>query len=177
MEKYVEQNGVLVPEKPRLILGGTYHGIQIRDGKVIDEWEEHNLIVNQGLDHILSTEFCGTTQIQSWYLAPFDNNYVPVATDTAASISANAGEITGYSGSGRLAFTPTESAQQATNAASPATFTFTAPFNIYGMFLISSQAYNSTAGVLFAAAQFATPKPVAIADQLVITYVIGGQSA
>lgn len=174
--KYDVQKGLLVP-RTKIIIGGTFTGVHLRDGKVIDEWEDHNLVVNQGLDHILATEFGGGTQITSWFMAPFGNNYNPVGTDTAASIVANAGEVTAYTASTRVPYVGVEGGQQVTNSASPANFTFTGAATIYGAMLISSSAQGSTAGVLFAAALFATSKVVANTDVLLITYAFGAVSA
>lgn len=175
--QFAEQNGLLVPKRADLIVGGTFYGQILRDGVVIDEWDVHNLIVNQGLDHILGVEFTGTAQITSWYMAPFTNNYTPVGTDTAASIATNAGESSAYSGSTRQPYVGVEASQQVSNAASPANFTFTGAATIYGAFLISSSAFNATTGILFAAALFPAPKPVAIGDQLLLTYAFGAASA
>ena len=177
MQDYEEVNGILRPLRGKLVVGGTFSAKLIRDGKVIDEWEKHNLIVNQGLDHILATEFTAGAQITSWFMGVFGNNYVPVGTDTAASIAANAGEISAYNGSGRQPYTGVEGGQQVTNAAAPSTFTFTAAETIYGAFVASASGFQATTGVLFAAAQFATAKTVAINDQLLLTYAFGAASS
>lgn len=174
---YENQNGLLVPCPAKLVVGGVFHCELFRKGELIDEWDSHNLIVNQGLDHVLRTEFTGSSQISQWYMAPFTNNYVPVGTDTAASFPGSAGETTAYTGSTRVAYTGVETGQQVTNAASPASFTFTADLSIYGAFLISSSAQGSTSGTLFAASQFAAPKAVANTDVLLMTYAIGAASA
>jgi hypothetical protein len=158
-------------------LGGKFHGVHIRDGKILDEWEDHNLVVNQGLDHILGVEFTGVSQITSWYMAPFSNNYTPVATDTAASIVANAGENTAYTSTTRVAYVGVEGSQQVTNTASVATFTFNAAATIYGAFLTSASSKSSTSGILFSAAQFSTSKSVQSGDQILLTYVLGASSS
>ena len=181
--QYEDRGGLLVPVRPKLVvdgrfsIGGFFSGKILRDDEVIDEFEVHNLIVNQGLDHILNTEFMATPQITAWYMAPFVNNYVPVGTDTATSIVANAGETNAYGGTTRQPYTGVEGGQQITNAAAPANFTFTAALTIYGAFLISSSAMMATTGVLFAAAQFTTPKVVAAQDQLLLTYAFGAASS
>ena len=174
---FEKRNGLMVPAKPKLIIGGHFLAKILRDGAVIDEFDVHNLIVNQGLDHILGVQFSGVAQIQSWFLAPFTNNYAPVAADTAATISGNAGETQAYTGSTRQPYTGVEGGQQMTNAASPASFTFTAALQIYGAFLISSSGFGATTGILFAAAQFTTPKSVAINDVLALTYAFGAASS
>jgi len=163
------------PEPIRL--GGVFHGQLIRDGKVIDEWETHNLVVNQGLDSILGVYFTGVTPITSWYLAPFTGNYTPVATDTASTIVSNATECTAYTSTTRVAYSGVEGSQQCTNSASPAVFTFNASATIYGAFLTSASTKSSTSGTLFAAAQFSTAKSVASNDQLSLTYTFSAASS
>jgi len=158
-------------------LSGLYKVQHIRNGEIIDEEEVSNIIVNQGLDHILGVEFTGVTQITQWYLAPFANNYTPVASDTAATIVSNSGESTAYSASTRVAFTPVEASQQATNSASVAAFSFTASATIYGAFLISSSSKSSTSGVLFSATPFSTSKSVSSGDSLNLTYTVQAASS
>ena len=65
---------LLVPQGK--ILGyGRYSGKIIRAGEVIDEWEDPNLVVNQGLDSLLNVYFVGATQITSWYVGCYEGNY------------------------------------------------------------------------------------------------------
>ena len=82
--KYIEsEGGVLMPVPMGIIgLGGVFKGQHIRDGKVIDEWEDPNLVVNEGLNHVLNTVFHGGTPITTWYLGIFEGNYTPGATGT-----------------------------------------------------------------------------------------------
>jgi hypothetical protein len=174
---------ILVPNKSKLLvpdrlrLGGIFKCKLLRGDGSTDEWETHNLIVNQGLDHILGVEFTGVTQITSWYLAPFAGNYSPVATDTASTISANATESTAYTSSTRVAYTGVEGSQACTNSAAPATFTFNASASLYGAFLVSAPTKGSTSGTLFAAAQFNSLKSVSSGDQLIVTYGFSAASA
>lgn len=156
---------------------GRYHVEHWRDGELLSKEDVSNLIVNQGLDHILAVEFAQGQQVTQWYLAPYTNNYVPVAGDTAQSIVNVSGEATGYSGGSRQPYVAVEGQQQVTNAAQAATFSFTASLTIYGAFLISSQGQQSTQGTLFSAAQFSTPKSVVNGDQLVLTYSFAAGSA
>jgi hypothetical protein len=143
---------------------------------VIDTEYFDNIITNQGLDYILGAALTGVTPITTWYVAPFEGNYVPVATDTAATIVANATETTAYGASTRVAWVGVEATQQATNSASVATFTFNATKTIYGAMLVSQSAKSSVSGTLLSAAQFATAKGVANTDQLLFTYTIVASS-
>jgi hypothetical protein len=171
-------------QKPTLLpadglrVGGVFNGQIIRDGEVIDEFDCHNLVVNQGLNSLLDIYLGGDTAIPTWYLGLFQGNYTPVATITAAAIAATATECVDYDEANRQTFTPAPAASQSvTNAASRAAFTFNATRTIYGAFLVSSSVKNGTEGVLFSAARFGTAKNVVDNDQLLLTYSFSASSA
>lgn len=168
--------GVLMPNS-QVKMGGIFSCEHIRDGEVIDAWEDHNLVVNEGLNHILDVQFHAATQITTWYLAPFEGNYTPVATLTAATVTAAATECTAYDEATRVEYVEAAPAAQAiTNSASKATFTFNATKTIYGMFLGSASAKSATSGKLFSAARFSASKAVVAADQLLVTYTFTASS-
>lgn len=169
--------GVLVPAS-KVSVQGVYHGQIIRDGKIIDEFEEKNLVVNEGLNSLLNINFMGATQITSWYLALFEGNYTPVATVTAATIVAAATETTAYTASTRQLYVGVSSTTQSmTNAASRGDFIFNASKTIYGAFLVSNSAKSATTGTLFSAARFASAKTVASGDELLLTYTFSVTSS
>ena len=170
--------GLLLPEKQKVIVGGFFEGQIVRDGKVIDEFSDHNLVVNEGLDAILNIMFHGSTQITTWYIGLFEGNYTPVATVTAATIVAAATECTAYSQSTRQAYDEAASSGQSiTNSASRATFTFNASKTIYGAFLTSLATKSGTTGTLLSAAKFGTSKSVESGDELLLTYTFTAASA
>lgn len=148
---------------------GIWRIDHMRDGKLLHSQEKKNIVVNQGLDHILNTEFCGGSAIGTWYIGVYKGNYAPIGTDTAATFPGNAQESNSY-GQVRSQFQAAEANQSANNNASPAVFTFTAADTIYGAFLISSQAVGSAQGVLFSAVSFGTARAVIANDQLSIQY-------
>lgn len=176
--------GLLLPRKVsimyphRVWMGGVFHAKHIRNGKVIDEFDFPNIVVNEGLNYVLGSALTGATPITTWYLAPFEGNYVPVATDTAASIVANSTENTTYTSATRVTWTGVTTAQTSTNSASVATFTFNnaTTKTIYGAFMASSSAKSSTSGKLLAAAQFSSPKTVENTDQILLTYTFTASS-
>lgn len=169
--------GLLVPDH-KIVGIGTYHGTLIRDGKVIDEFEDRNIVVNEGLNANLNIMLAGASQISSWYLGLFTGNYTPVATVAAATIAGAATECTGYTAGARQQWLPAAaSGQSITNSASRASFTFNATQTIYGGFLISSAVINGTSGTLFSAAQFSSAKNVVNLDQLLLTYTFTAASA
>lgn len=169
--------GILMPIQS-LLLGGVFSGQIVRNGEVIDEWEEdHNLVVNEGLNHALDVLFHGGTQISTWYLGLFEGNYTPTGALTAANVTATSTECTAYDEATRQAYDEAAvSAQSITNSASKATFTMNASKTIYGAFLASASAKSSAAGTLFSAARFGTAKVVAAADQLLLTYTFTASS-
>lgn len=143
-----------------------------KEGRV--KWEEkidHNLIVDQGINHLLNVVFHGETPVSPWYLGLKGVGTV-AATDTLAS---HAGwvENTAYTGN-RKEFVEAESTEESiTNSANKAVFVFTSDDQVIdGGFLASVD--NGTAGILFSAVQFTKgPKSdIDIGDTLEVTYTI-----
>lgn len=176
---YVENGkGLLLPEKQGLILGGVFQGTHLRNGRIIEEFEDHNLVTNEGLDALLNIMLHGNTQITAWYIGLFEGNYTPVAGVTAATIVAAATECTAYTQSTRPAYDEAAaSSQSITNSASRATFTFNATKTVYGAFLTSLSTKSGTTGTLFSAARFGTAKNVESGDELLLTYTFTAASA
>lgn len=174
---YIPTNaGVLMPQQG-IIAHGVWGGQHIRNGEVIDEWEDHNLVVNEGLNSLLDIMFHGGTQITTWYCGLFEGNYTPVATVTAATITAAATETTAYDEATRVEYNEAAAASQSTtNSANKATFTFNATKTIYGAFLVSNATKSGTTGTLFSAARFSAAKSVVSADQLLLTYTFTASS-
>ena len=177
MEFTQRESGLLVPRQG-LIMGGVFHLEHVRDGEIIDAWDEHNLIVNEGLDATLNIMFHGSTQISTWYVGLFEGNYTPVATLTAATFASAATECTAYSETVRQDYNEAASSGQSiTNSANKATFTFNAAKTIYGAALLSNATKGGTSGTLFSATRFGTAKSVVSTDQLLVTYTLGAASA
>lgn len=177
MEYEKSAGGILMP-KAGIVTGGVFQIDHVRNGEVIDSWEEHNLVVNEGLNKLLDVMFGGSSQITTWYVGLFEGNYTPVATVTAATITAASTECTAYDETTRQEYVEAAAASQSiTNAASRATFTFNATKTIYGAFLVSAAAKSATTGTLFSAARFGSSKSVVAADQLLLTYALGAASA
>jgi hypothetical protein len=146
--------------------------------------ENHNLVVNQGLQYMNQQFFAGTTYTATWYLglygAAATNN--PAATDTAA-LHPGWTEITGYSSATRPVVTfgtaTTADPSVITNSAVPTSFSINATNVIGGAFVISNSTKGGTAGVLFSAADFAFPgdRNVVSGDTLTVTYTFSLDAA
>lgn len=175
MKKQLENGGI--PPQP-FEVGGTFHFQQVRDGKVIDEWEDKNLVVDEGLNHLLQTVLGGGAANATWYVGLFEGNYTPVAGIAAAGFAAAATECIAYDEATRQTWVEAAAAaKQITNSANKATFTMNNTKTIYGAFLISDSAKNGVAGVLFAASRFSASRAVVDNDQLLVTYTVQAASS
>lgn len=160
-----------------VLVSGKYSGQLIRAGKVIEEFEDHNLVVNEGLNKLNDVMFNGATQITTWYLGLFEGNYTPVATVTAATITSASTETTAYTSATRPEYVEAASSSQVTtNSASRASFVFNATKTIYGAFLVSSSTKSGTGGTLFSASRFSSSKAVESGDELLLTYAFTASS-
>lgn len=150
--------------------GINYFVEVIRDGKVIDTEEVHNLVPTEGLNHILGVEFKGTTQVLSWYLAIFEGNYVPTSADTAAALPAASTECTAYAETTRVPFVGgTVAGGVLDNSASRAEFTMNATKTVYGAYMTSAPAKGATTGVVVSSVRFSAAKNLVATDILRIT--------
>jgi hypothetical protein len=171
-----EGAGLAVP-KSDIRVGGIFTGQLIRDGVVIDEFVQPNLVVDQGLNNLLNVMFNGATQTSTWYLGIFEGNYTPVAAVTAATIASASTECTAYSAATRPEYIEaTSTGKSTTNSANRASFIFNATKSIYGAFLISDNTKGGTSGVLFSAARFSAVKNVESGDELLLTYTFNASS-
>lgn len=174
------EGGVLVKAGMNALVNGAFVDTLYRNGEE-DAQLSPNLVVNEGLIHLLNVYFAGTAAITAWYIGLFTNNANPSSGWNASNIVSNAGELEGYSPSTRPQFnTATVNAPSIGNAASQATFTFDdeGPYTARGAFLISSSTKGSTNGKLFAATRFAVDRTgLNQPDLLGVQYVVAAADA
>ena len=152
------------------------------DGHVKWEEEMHNLVVNQGLQSMVSVYLDGATQITTWYIGlitgPGSGTTI-AATDTLASKAWT--EFTNYTGNRKTAVFGTATTADPSvlnNTASPASFAITgAGGNVAGAFLASVD--TGTSGTLFSASDFQSPgdRVVVSGDTLNVTYTFSLDAA
>ncbi len=137
-----------------------------------------NKIVNAGLNHILSIEFSGGTQVLSagWYVGLAGSSPTPAAADTMSSHSGWT-EIAAYSQANRPAWGPgAASGQQVTNA-SAAVFSMNGSATVGGAFIVTNNTISGTTGTLFSCAAFSQGnKSCSNGDTVNVTYTITGSS-
>lgn len=142
--------------------GATYTvDVVAPDGTVSQRSVEHNLVPIEGLNHMAAVVFKSGSQVGTWYIAPFEGNYTPVPSDTAATIAAAAQESTAYTASARLEFNEGAVANGAVdNTANKAEFVYNANKTVQGVFVVSSSPKGGTTGTLISVIRFASPKTV-----------------
>lgn len=152
--------------------GGRFKVTHIRNGEVLSVDENHNIVVNEGLNLLLSRAL-GSAAQGPLYIGLFSGNYTPVATDTGATFPVSATEYVGYSETSRQLFNVVISGTGANNTASKSTFTIATGATTYGCFIHSNSAKNSVIGSMFSANLFNSPKVLAAGDQITIEYIFG----
>lgn len=151
--------------------GLVYKVELIKDGVVIDQSVEHNILPQQSIDHIASLiRGAGASPISNWYLGLFENNYIPDSSVTAADLQATVGESQAYDEADRLLWQNAyDGLAFISNASAVAEFTMNATKTIYGAFLVSNATKGSTAGILLSIARFSTAKSVEAGTTLRVT--------
>lgn len=170
----VSEAGIHFP-KQRAFASGVYtHNVN-----GLDERADGNIVVTEGLNHMLDVVLHGTTAVATWYFGLFSANVTPAATWTAANFTANSTEITsnteGYSETTRQAFVEAAaSAGSTNNTASKAAFTIATAtsITIWGAGLLSSNVKGGTTGTLLSSAKFSASRTVYNTDVFNLGYTI-----
>lgn len=146
-----------------------------KNGKLLGKYEVPNGIVDEGLNHILETEFHSGTQITAWYIGLIDNAGFS-ALDNADVMSSHAGwaESTAYSEATRPAWTAGTAASRAITNASTVNFSINATATIKGIFIASDSTKSGTTGTLWSTAAFGSTVSVGSGDVLKVTYSLSG---
>lgn len=156
--------------------GGYFTVEHYRNGELLDVITSPNIVVDEGLNHVLDVALSNGAQNGTWYIGIFKNNYTPVAGDTASTFAGVgvANEVsTEINETTRPQWVDAGvAAKSVTNSASPAVFTANTTVSVYGAFLISNNTLGGTTGVLCAASKFAAVRNLLNTDVLNITYTL-----
>lgn len=185
-QKYelTDAGGIYLPAAQAFVTGAM-RVREWRGGRLVGTAIEPNLIVNEGLNHLLNAALPpqgGYTPITAWYVALFRGNYTPDGNLTAATFASTANEFTDYTSAQRvpLVIASAAVAQVTGNSGNEAIFTLNAggPYNIYGGAILSASAKGATTGKLLAAVRFSNPRlNMAGNDKLGIEYVLTAADA
>lgn len=131
--------------------------IAVKDkyGNVTYEDVIENIVVNEGLDELLSATLAGGAQTTTWYVGLTDGTPTTAAGDTLSSHSGWA-EVTGYDEAARPTWTAgSVSGQSVDNSGSVASVTISNnSTTVGGAFLASDSTKGGTAGTLYAVGAF-----------------------
>lgn len=155
-----------------------------KDGNLKWTEENHNLVVNEGLQDMNTKYFSGSGYTAVWYIGLYGSGSTnnPAAGDTMAS-HIGWTEVTAYSQATRPAVTfgtaTTADPSVITNSASPATFSINGTTTVGGAFLTSNNTKGGTTGILFSASDFQSPgdRSVVNGDTLTVTYTFSLDAA
>jgi hypothetical protein len=163
--------------------GGVYK-IQCvgADGQVKWEEEMHNLVVNAGLQSMVSVYLDAGTQVTTWYLGLITGPGSGTTIAAGDTLASHAGwtEFTSYTGNRKAAVFGTATTADPSvisNSASQASFTMNGSGTVAGAFLCSVD--TGTSGVLFSASDFQSPgdRAVVSSDVLNVTYTFSLDAA
>lgn len=152
----------------------SHHYEHWRDGVLIDDWWEHNIVVNVGLDDILDKYFKGSAYTAAFYVLLTDGTPTIAAGDTMAS---HAGwvEVTAYSEATREALVLGSVASQSVdNSASKASFSINSDTTVIGGGAVATASdKGGSTGILYGAAAFtAGDKSLDNGDTLNVTITL-----
>jgi hypothetical protein len=149
--------------------GGVFEFI-CRDSEGNIKWEDqaHNAVVNEGLQHILDTEFSGGSQVDPWYIGLTDNSPTFNSTGT---LGGHAGwtEFTEYS-SNRKEYVETRTNQQLSNSGSVASFSISSSGGGVGGGFLCSVSTGTSGTLMSGAALSGGNRTVASGDTVEVTY-------
>ena len=135
----------------------TRYDIEIRDpdGNLIAQDTFYNLVVTEGLNHSIDTQFNGSAYTASWYVGITGGTPSFAAGDT---MSSHAGwtEVTAYDETTRQTLTlSSASSGSADNSASKAVFTINANgTTVGGAFIVTDNTKGGTTGTLYGGGAF-----------------------
>lgn len=178
--------GMVCGSKPqaKAKAGGVYKVQCVgADGHVKWEEEMHNLVVNQGLQSMVSVYLDAGTQVTTWYVGLITGPGASTTIAAGDTLASHAGwtEFTNYTGNRKAAVFGTATTADPSvidNTASPASFTISGGGGtVAGAFLASVD--TGTSGVLFSASDFQAPgdRVVVSGDTLNVTYTFSLDAA
>ena len=164
---------------PELRTGGKFKGrfdieVYDKDGKFISKSSCHNIVTDEGLDHLLNVVLEDTAKVATWYCAIFADDYTPDGDETYAVPEYT--EWENYDEATRPEFNnATSVAKSTTNSANKAAFTAnTGAATLYGASILSVNTKGDEVGggVLFCLGTFTVAQPVIATNVVNLTYTI-----
>jgi hypothetical protein len=161
----------------KFLVGGRFD-VTCFDAEGNEKWREdvHNLVVTEGLNHLLDVVFHGTSAIATWYIGLIHSTgYSAIAAGDTLASHAGWEESSAYSGNRKEWTEGAASSGSMTNGTS-VDFAINGTATMKGAFLCS--AASGTTGTLFCAALFSGgDRSVINGDTLKVTYTLTASSS
>ena len=163
------------PAEADLTFNNTFKVEQIRDGRLIAEYEMNNAVSNEGINSILNTYFGSAAKKAAWYLGLIDHTGYSTSA-VADTMSSHAGwtEFVTYAETARPTFVPTSSTAQSVTGTAVSEFTIgtVSSQSIEGIFVTDNGTKGGTSGMLWATALFSAAAVVLTGDVFRVTYTL-----
>lgn len=172
----LSSKGIYFPVAGALAAGRYIHTV---NGE--DERTDHNIIPDEGLNHILNVIMKSGSQITSWFVMLHSGSGTPSAALTAANYDGTLSEITsaseGYSEATRVAWVGDAvdtGNTEVVNDATPAAFTIVTASSlaVNGAGLVSLNTKGGTTGTLISAGKFSATRNLANTDVFNLKYKV-----
>lgn len=168
----VTEDGVYFPRQG-IMAQGMYRE-RVNGG----EWQySKNLVVDQGLAHILNVAMGVTPKPTGYYLALFSGATAPAPNWTAANFASVASEIVstteGHNGATRPVWTPSPAVTNTIDnfaAAASVTIATTGTLNVTGTALLTNSTRGGTSGALISATKYPAARTFQNGDVFEIGY-------
>lgn len=166
------EQGIYFP-KQGILAQGEYFD-RINGG----EWQTtHNLVVNEGLAHLLNVAMGTTAKPAGYYLALFSGATAPAANWTAANFSSVAAEIVsmteGYTNATRPQWTPQNTTTNSIdnfNAVAKVTIATSSQLTVTGAAMLTNSTKGGTTGTLISASKYTAARVFQDGDEYEIGY-------
>lgn len=170
----VTKEGIYFPRQG-VLAQGTYFD-RVNGG----EWVENkNLVVDEGLAHILNVAMGKTVKPANYYIALFSGSATPAANWTAATFATVASEVTslteGYTAATRpewVSASATGNSIDNMGAAAKLTIATSSQINVTGAALLTSNQRGGTTGALISASKYSAARVFQNGDIFEVGYRI-----
>ena len=156
--------------KSNLNIGGMFD-IKCFDKEGNLKWREykHNIVTDEGIDHLLDVHFHNVTKVHPWYIMLKGDGAVAAADSLTSSTWA---EVTAYDNDRKEFEENPASSKSISNVGNVASFSINDDATIYGAGLTSTA--SGTNGKLFSVVDFVSHRTVANEDTLTVQYTLTG---
>ncbi|AYO54389.1 hypothetical protein [Acinetobacter wuhouensis] len=166
------KQGIYFPEQGIMAQGEYFD--RVNGG----EWQAtHNLVVNEGLAHLLNVAMGTTAKPAGYYLALFSGATAPAANWTAANFASVAAEIVsmteGYTSATRPQWTPQNTSTNSIdnfNAVAKVTIATTSQLTVTGAAMLTNSTKGGTTGTLISASKYTAARVFQDGDEYEIGY-------